>query len=87
VVGDLVTYSEVDRAEVIADAREAGRFRRLRRPFVVEDLNSSRPEARQPGGHSVKVRQLDSDERRNLFIDGPDGLEPASFWLTEGGIL
>ncbi|PWV71307.1 Site-specific recombinase XerD [Prauserella marina] len=86
VVADLIAYGEIDRAEVIADARAAGRYRRARRPFVVEDPTRSRPQARQPGGAPIKVRQLDLGERRNLYIDGPDGLEPAAFWLSEYGL-
>ncbi|WP_410580327.1 tyrosine-type recombinase/integrase [Amycolatopsis sp. lyj-108] len=81
---DLAAYSEIDRAEVIEDARAAGRYRRMRCPFVVEDPAS--PKARQPGGSMVKVSQLDPDERRSLLIDGPDGLEPAVFWLSEYGM-
>ncbi len=86
VVRDLGAYSEIDRADVIARARDVGRYRRLRRPFVVEDPTGSRPVARQAGGELVRVRQLNPDERRNLYVDGPDGLEPALFWLTEDGM-
>ena len=31
----------------------------------------------------MKVAQLDPSERLWLLIDGPNGLEPAMFWLTE----
>lgn len=82
-IGELATYVELDRAVVIEEAREAGRYRRLRRPFVVEDPD--RPVAKRAGGHRIKVSQLNRDERRELFIDGPDGLEPAVFWLSEYG--
>jgi site-specific recombinase XerD len=86
VIGDLAAYADIDRAEVIAEMREAGRYRRLRSPLVVEDPTASRPVARQSGGAPIKVRQLDPDERRNLSIDGPHGLQPALFWLTEYGL-
>ena len=33
----------------------------------------------------MKVAQLDPSERLWLLIDGPNGLEPAMFWLTEMG--
>ncbi len=64
-------------------ARAAGRYRRRRRPLVVEDPD--RPIARGPDGGRVKVAHLDPSERTRLLIDGPNGLEPALFWLTEMG--
>jgi integrase len=82
-VGEAITYAEIDRADVIEQARAAGRYRRLRRPFVVEDPD--RPIARSPDGGRVKVAHLDPSERLRLLIDGPSGLEPAVFWLTEMG--
>jgi integrase len=33
----------------------------------------------------VKVAALPPQDRRRLFVDGPDGLEPAAFWLSEAG--
>ena len=36
-VGDAIAYAEIDRAEVIERARAAGRYRRWRRPLVIED--------------------------------------------------
>ena len=64
-------------------ARAAGRYRRWRRPLVVEDPD--RPIARAPDGGRVKMAHLDPSERTRLLIDGPNGLEPALFWLTEMG--
>ncbi len=82
-VAESITYCEIDRAEVIGHARAAGRYRRWRRPFVVED--PQRPIARKPGGGRVKVAYLDPQERLQLLVDSPDGLEPAVFWLSENG--
>jgi site-specific recombinase XerD len=89
VVAELVTYAEIDRAAVIAEARAAGRYARLRRPLVVED--PSRPVTaavarHDGGGHRIKVAQLGPEERRRLLIDTPQGLEPAAFWLSEAGL-
>jgi hypothetical protein len=55
---------------------------------VVEDPARPVVVQRQPGGtvHRIKVAQLDIEERRQLLIDGPDGLEPAAFWLSESGM-
>ncbi|HEX2399914.1 MAG TPA: integrase, partial [Mycobacterium sp.] len=36
-VGEAIAYAEIDRADVIEQARAAGRYRRWPRPFVVED--------------------------------------------------
>jgi len=88
IVADLVSYAEIDRIEVIAIARAERRYERLRRPLVVED--PARPVVcqRRPCGtaRNIKVAQLDIGERRRLLIDGPAGLEPAAFWLSEYGL-
>lgn len=85
-VGELAAYARFDRAEVVERAREAGRYRRIRRLLVVED--PGRPVASQAGGvrRRVKVAQLGPAERRRLLVDTPDGLEPAMFWLGEEGL-
>lgn len=68
---------------MIEQARSAGRYQRWRRALVVEDPD--RPVACNPHGGRVKVAHLDPAERLRLLIDGPNGLEPACFWLTEMG--
>ncbi|WP_394622407.1 hypothetical protein JNUCC0626_49615 (plasmid) [Lentzea sp. JNUCC 0626] len=88
VVEDLASYAEFDRAEVIDAARAAGRYRDVRRPLVIADL--SRPTiVRQVGSADrkrLKLRELTPKERRRLFIETEDGLEPALFWLGEDGM-
>jgi hypothetical protein len=88
VVAGLLSYAEIDRADVVDQARTEGHYQRLRRPLVVEDPARPMVVQRQPGGaaHRIKVAQLDIEERRRLLIDGPDGLEPAAFWLSEYGM-
>ena len=85
VVSDLATYSAVDRRAVIDDAR--AQYRRSSGVFVVED--PSRPVARWIGAagliRRVKVAEVNEAERRSLLVDGPQGLEPAQFWLGEHG--
>jgi hypothetical protein len=54
-VGEAIVYADIDRADVIEQARTAGRYRRWRRPFMVEDPD--RPIARSPDGGRVKVAQ------------------------------
>lgn len=83
---DLTAYASVDRAEVVADARAAGRYQRLRRPLVIDDPDHPYL-ARVTGGagRRVNMKQLSPAERRRLLADTGDGLEPAMFWLGEDG--
>ena len=86
VIADLMSYMLVDRAEVIERAREAGRYERWPAPLIVPD--PSKPIAvRTDAGTRVriKVHDLTAEERRTLLVDGPNGLEPAAFWLSEFG--
>jgi integrase len=86
VVADLAGYAVLDRTDVIEQARAAGRYDQLRNPLVVPDADT--PVAAQSGSGvrtRVKVANLGPDERRRLLVDGPDGLEPAAFWLSEFG--
>jgi site-specific recombinase XerD len=82
-VGEAIAYAEIDRTDIIEQARSTGRYRRWSHPFIVEDPD--RPIARGPSGSQVKVAHLDPSERSRLLVDGPNGLEPAMFWLTEMG--
>ncbi|MFF0256909.1 tyrosine-type recombinase/integrase [Micromonospora zamorensis] len=82
---DLAAYVEWDRAEVVEQARAAGRYAAWRRPWVVEDPD--REVARRAGSSErVKVAQLGFAERQRLLVDGPGGLTPAWFWLGESGL-
>jgi integrase len=87
VVRDLAAYVELDRAEVVQEARAAGRYRSWRRPLVIED--PSRPDLVRVSGsierRAVNLRELRPMERRRLLVETADGLEPALFWLGEGG--
>ena len=87
VIADLVSYAEIDRADVVNQARTEWRYQRPRRPPVVDDPPPVVVKP-QPGGaaHRIKVAQLDIEERRQLLIDGPERLEPAAFWLSESGM-
>lgn len=82
-VSEAITYAVIDRPDVIKAAQTSGRYRRWQRAFIVEDPD--RPVARSSEGSRIKVAHLDPDERRRLLIDGPGGLAPAAFWLTESG--
>lgn len=86
VVRDLSAYDEYERSSVVQEARESGTYEKYDNPIVVE------------GGELVfytksGVRRGKSDtsdltpaERLRLLVHTPDGLEPAMFWLSEGGV-
>lgn len=84
VVSELITYVEIDRAVVVAEARDRGEYARIRRPLVIED--PGRPEVARGGGGRVKVSRLDQEQRFRLLVDGPDGMSPAALWLSEQGL-
>ncbi|MET8682424.1 integrase [Streptomyces sp. NPDC004647] len=86
---DLTAYAAEDRRWVIEEARDAGRYRKIRRPIVIFDPD--RPHLAQYSsginrGEKVDVRLLDPRERQRLLIDTEQGLEPAMFWLGESGM-
>lgn len=86
VTRDLAAYAEFDRPEVVADARDSGRYRKMRRPLVIDD--PERPDLVWVPGRSkyrVNVKKLGPAERRRLLVETEEGLEPAMFWLGEDG--
>lgn len=86
VVADLAAYARIDRRDVIAGAQAGGRYARTGGPVLVAD--GDRRVGREYGarrGEPVKISQLSAGERRRLFVEGPGGLEPAAFWLSEDG--
>lgn len=85
VLRDLAIYAEVDRSEVIDAARSRGSYRRLGKEVLIVDQGSTVASA--PGSsQKAKVSELTPEERRRLFVDGANGLEPAAFWLNEQGM-
>lgn len=85
VVQDLAGYADVDRRYVIAEAQAAGRYRRWPDPLVADRSGQLLTTAAGRGGRRITVADLGFVDRRRLLIDGPDGLEPAAFWLGERG--
>ncbi len=83
----LGEYVEIDRAEVVEDARARGRYDTIRRPLVI--TNPSRPLTAMKTGSfgctTVNVRELKPAERHRLLLDTGSGIEPAMFWLGESG--
>ncbi|MGW2964090.1 tyrosine-type recombinase/integrase [Streptomyces sp. NPDC001220] len=86
---DLTAYAAEDRRWVIEEARNAGRYGKIRRPIVISDPRRPHMAQYTSGinrGETVDVRLLGPRERQRLLIDTEDGLEPAMFWLGEGGM-
>jgi hypothetical protein len=53
---------------------------------VIEDPERAVAIQRSAGGlRRRKLSQLCWEERRHVLVDGPGGLEPAAFWLSEYG--
>ncbi|MGC0367082.1 site-specific recombinase XerD [Rhodococcus sp. 27YEA15] len=88
IVRELINYRDIDRRQIIDDARARGQYDKIVRPLVIE--NPARPVAVDYTSAgvkvSVKLSNLDHADRRRLYIAGDLGLEPASFWLTERGM-
>jgi site-specific recombinase XerD len=89
-VGQVEAYVQSERAWAVARAQEQGRYDRL--PMVRQVTSVSRGQDpvvrwREPDGTQGRQRLggLGWRERQWLFVDGPDGLEPAWLWLTEQG--
>lgn len=81
-------YRDGERRDVIKRAQRKGRYEKLHdRILINEVLRGGRrgQRIRVGGGRIVDVAMMTTRERRNLFAQGPDGLEPAALWLTEAG--
>lgn len=81
-------YRDGERRDVVRRAQRLGRYDRVKeRLLVAEVLPDGRrgQRIRTDGGRVVAVSTMASRERRRLFVVGPDGLEPASLWLTDAG--
>ncbi|WP_336649138.1 tyrosine-type recombinase/integrase [Microbacterium sp. MMO-10] len=76
-------YVETDRREVIELARSAGRYRLTPDSLILE------PDGRHArlAGSSQRIPfgLLSLEERRRTFVEGRDGIAPASLWLSEAG--
>lgn len=86
---DLTAYAVEDRPFVVEEAREAGLYRKIRRPIVIHEPQTPHLARYTSGGfrgETVDVRLLDPRERRRLLVDTEHGLEPAMFWIGEGGM-
>jgi site-specific recombinase XerD len=89
-VGQIEAYAQSERAWAVSRAQDQGRYDRLPQLRRVTDVSRGlNPVVRWQERDGTEGRQrlgaLGWRERRWLFVDGPDGLEPAWLWLTEHG--
>jgi site-specific recombinase XerD len=81
--GELAAYARIDRAEVIEQARAAGRYE-MPGALIVEEPGSDVVAAGRRG-RRVRIEDLDPAARRRLLVRTGAGLEPGMFWLGEDG--
>lgn len=90
-IGQVESYLESERAWAIQRAQAEGRYDRLPGMRLVTRVTQGlRPRVEWVDAHGViGGRELDLlgwRERLWLFLEGPDGPEPAWLWLTEEGL-
>lgn len=90
-VGQVEAYVQSERAWAVQRAQEQGAYERLPvMRLVTKVTRGLKPKVEWVdadgvvGGHDLNL--LDWRERQWLFLDGPDGPEPAWLWLTEQGL-
>ncbi|MYW11866.1 integrase [Streptomyces sp. SID2563] len=93
-VGQVEAYVQSERAWAIQRAQEAGRYERLpvmqQMRLVTKVTHGLKPKIewvdRDGVVGSQELSRLKWHERQWLFLEGPDGPEPAWLWLTEQGL-
>jgi len=79
----LNSYIEIDRRQVLEEARTRGPAQSLKdRPVLLDRTRIAWPTHEST---PAKLSQLTPQERANLTVKGQDGLEPAALWLGEAG--
>ena len=77
------------RAAAVRRAQAAGRYESLPDILVVSSVTANRRvRYRDKNGDTwtISLDALGARTRRNLFVEGASGLEPATLWLTEAGM-
>ncbi|HAG60974.1 MAG TPA: integrase, partial [Arthrobacter bacterium] len=81
-------YVQTDRAAAIRRGVESGLYEsRAGRRIVQGITDRDLVLIVEPGGSTVhaNLNDLSPADRRLLFVEGPDGLEPLALWLNEDG--
>lgn len=90
-VGQVESYVESERAWAVQRAQAAGRYERLPTMRLVTRVTRGlKPKVEWVDSDGVigerELSLLDWRERQWLFLEGPNGPEPAWLWLTEQGM-
>lgn len=89
-VGQVESYVRSERAWAVARAQVSGRYERLPLRMVTQVTSGREPVVHWIDRDGISGRQrlagLGWRERRWLFLEGPQGPEPAWLWLTEQGL-
>jgi integrase len=90
-VGQVEAYIQSERAWAVERAQAAGRYERLPGMRLVSRVTSGlKPKVEWVDQNGVpgrrELRWLNWRERQLLFLEGPQGPEPAYLWLTEQGL-
>ncbi|MFJ1598587.1 site-specific integrase [Streptomyces sp. NPDC088261] len=90
-VGQVEAYAESERAWAVQRAQAEGRYERLSMMRLVTKVTRGlKPKIEWVDSDGVvggeELSRLDWRERQWLFLEGPDGPEPAWLWLTEQGL-
>ncbi|MGW2328170.1 hypothetical protein ACWC5C_20660 [Streptomyces sp. NPDC001700] len=90
-VGQVAAYLESERAWAVERAQAEGRYDRLpMMRLVTKATRGLKPRVEWVDSDGVgggqELSRLDWRERQWLFVEGPEGPEPAWLWLTEQGL-
>jgi site-specific recombinase XerD len=90
-VGQVEAYAESERAWAVQRAQAKGRYERLPMMRLVTKVTRGlKPRIEWVDADGVvgeqELSRLGWRERQWLFVEGPDGLEPAWLWLSEQGL-
>ncbi|MGW0828676.1 integrase [Streptomyces sp. NPDC002845] len=90
-VGQVESYIQSERAWAIQRAQAMGRYERLPEMRLITRVTRGvKPKVEWVDRNGVigekELSRLDWVERQSLFLEGPEGPEPAYLWLTEQGL-
>ena len=82
-------YRVSSRAKAVRRAQAAGRYDNVPGIMIASSVTASRQliyENEHGNEQMVSLDSLSAEQRRKVFVEGNDGLEPAMVWLSEGGM-
>ena len=83
------TYRKWGRADAVRRAQEQGRYADVPGMMIQMSVTKNRQMVyrdQRSNEKMVSLDSLDAGERRRVFVEGDDGVEPAMVWLTEAGL-